>query len=188
MASAADLVAQFIATELPLYDVLVPYIEMILAEDPIGGVAIAIQVLTAIAEAKEENYYDNIIESLGLSGGPAVNPLAGNVATGSRTAHTGATVRVDGPGGFLWKPVSESTGKLVVLTEGSSEAKIYRAVEDSNNPGEYTKGDFIEKGNFASIANGGRHHYRFSKPGSGYGPEPVFFDNVLIKDPSARND
>ncbi|RMG43662.1 MAG: hypothetical protein D6719_03355 [Candidatus Dadabacteria bacterium] len=75
----------------------------------------------------------------------------------------------DGQDGFLWKPVSESTGKLVVLLPSgffASSVTIIRA------DGSKVKGG---KGVESGIANGFRQHWRFSKPGRGYP------NNVLVK-------
>lgn len=59
--------------------------------------------------------------------------------------------------GFLWKPVSDNDRKLVVLLPSSFANKVNSVTVNG------------ERGRFSSIANGGRPHYRFSKPGSGYG-------------------
>lgn len=69
--------------------------------------------------------------------------------------------------GFLWKPVSESDGKLVVLlppglTGQVASAGIYSSLPPSGET-------LIEKGRFSGdSANGGRAHFRFSKPGGAY--------------------
>ena len=69
-----------------------------------------------------------------------------------------------GPGGgFLWKPVSEANRNLVVLlpsslTDGFRETFLADA-----------DGNFIERGVFSGVHNGGREHYRFSRPGAAYG-------------------
>jgi hypothetical protein len=67
-----------------------------------------------------------------------------------------------GSGGFLWKPVSESNGKLVVLLPGSLRGKV---------SGCSISGSFgSETGSFAGDThNGNRPHYRFSKSGGSYG-------------------
>lgn len=69
-----------------------------------------------------------------------------------------------GPGGgFLWKPVSEANRNLVVLlpaslTDGFRETFLADA-----------DGNIIERGVFSGVHNGGREHYRFSRPGAAYG-------------------
>ena len=67
----------------------------------------------------------------------------------------------DGSNGFLYKPVSDSDGKLVVLfpsefTEKFQSVKIVDA------------GGLTEFGKFSSFGNGNRQHWRFSKAGSEY--------------------
>ena len=74
----------------------------------------------------------------------------------------------DGDQTFLWKPVSENNGKLVVLVPArlSTEPVGKLIVNDS------------VQGRFSSIANGNRAHYRFDSPGSAFGKNiPV----VLVK-------
>lgn len=83
--------------------------------------------------------------------------------------------------GFLWKPVSESNGNLVVLLpRGERSGNV--SIRDFEN-------NLLDTGKFSGIHNGGREHYRFSKPGSGY-PEncKVVYNNVsvTIPNPSSR--
>jgi hypothetical protein len=66
-------------------------------------------------------------------------------------------------GGFLWKPVSESNGKLVVLLPPQYTGHI-RGAYIAN-----AKRAAIETGVYTGVHNGGREHFRFSKPGRGYG-------------------
>ena len=68
---------------------------------------------------------------------------------------------VDGADGFLWKPVSESDGNLVVLFPREFEA-VFLEVQV------FTSGGQSESGRFTGFANGNRQHWRFSMPGSSY--------------------
>ncbi|MEZ4752874.1 MAG: hypothetical protein R3A13_00980 [Bdellovibrionota bacterium] len=84
---------------------------------------------------------------------------------GTRGAnHVDATGKTQGiPDGFLWKPESDSDGRLVVLlpknwTGKAAEVKILSP--DGKK--------LIETGRYTSIANGFRQHYRFNKSGGGY--------------------
>lgn len=82
--------------------------------------------------------------------------------------------------GFLWKPVSESNGRLVVLLpRGTRSGNV--SIRDSAN-------NLLDTGKFSGIHNGGREHYRFSKPGSGY-PEncKVVYNNVTVTIPNPSN-
>jgi hypothetical protein len=65
-------------------------------------------------------------------------------------------------GGFLWKPVSEGNGKLVILLPSSYTGKTNKQVYVNDEMGAYDK-----------VANGGREHYRFPNPGSAYGTDIV---------------
>lgn len=96
----------------------------------------------------------------------------------------------DGAEGFLFKPVSESDGKLVVLLPqaltGQIEQVVLKDLQDKE----------IEKGRYADVHNGGREHYRFSKAGADYGGPLVvevrFKDGTStkyhIEDPAQRYD
>ncbi|HMO79081.1 MAG TPA: hypothetical protein PKA96_02780, partial [Candidatus Paceibacterota bacterium] len=65
---------------------------------------------------------------------------------------------------FLWKPESENDGKLVVLLPSSLRGDINKVCIKNINL------EVIECGRFTGdTANGRRPHYRFSKPGAGYG-------------------
>ena len=66
-------------------------------------------------------------------------------------------------GGFLWKPVSDKNGDLVVLLPKKLTGKV-EEVRILSPDGKRTLG----KGKYSGIGNGDREHFRFSKPGSGY--------------------
>ena len=108
----------------------------------------------------------NKVESRSLSAPSNVAPSShsGNVnsGVGSHSVSSSANPTSGGSGGFLWKPVSESNGKLVVLLPASLSGRIESAALYSSD------GTLIEKGSYSGVANGGRAHFRFSKPGSGY--------------------
>lgn len=63
---------------------------------------------------------------------------------------------------FLWKPISESDGNLVVLLPSELNNNIQQVyLVDSS-------GNVLEKGKFTGFKNGDRGHYRFSKSGGNY--------------------
>ena len=74
----------------------------------------------------------------------------------------------DGAEGFLWKPRSESNGRLVVLLPNSLRGEVTSAsIHTTDSFSESTK---IEEGRFAGDDhNGERPHYRFNQSGPGYG-------------------
>lgn len=86
---------------------------------------------------------------------------SGSTATGTQSA-------VDGGGGFLWKPVSDSDGNLVVLLPTDLKGMIDRVeIHSELPPTDETK---LDEGKFAGDThNGGRPHFRFSQPGEDYG-------------------
>ena len=78
---------------------------------------------------------------------------------------------IDGAGGFLWKPKSDSNGNLVVLLPAEISNNISSVVLKD------LEGNVLEAGTFSSLANpdekGDRAHYRFSKPGGSYGSSVI---------------
>lgn len=66
-------------------------------------------------------------------------------------------------GGFLWKPVADHGGRLVVLTPPQYTGRVAGVFVANAN------GDRVEQGFFSSIGNGGREHYRFTRQGGAYG-------------------
>jgi len=69
-----------------------------------------------------------------------------------------------GPAGFLWKPVSDSTGKLAILLPPQMTGAVKGvSVLDP-------QGRVIENGRDGGVGNGGREHFRFSRVGSAYPP------------------
>jgi len=73
----------------------------------------------------------------------------------------------DGGGGFLWKPISESTGNLVVLLPHSLRQNLYsvqiRSAANFNHESLVENGDFL-----TDTHNGDRPHYLFDHPGAHY--------------------
>jgi hypothetical protein len=102
--------------------------------------------------------------SLGSSS-PGTSPNAGGFGGdggGGGSSERGPTEFLeDMPRGFLWKPVSESTGKLVVLLPNNIRGGRVTVIKPDNTR---------VSGNMTIIANGGREHFRFSEPGSAFPP------------------
>jgi hypothetical protein len=93
-------------------------------------------------------------------------------------------------GEFLWKPVSESDGKLAIVLPKELTGKV-KEVRVLSPDGKKS----LAKGRFSGVANGDREHYRFSKPGAQYPDGAIVIitlENgskryVKIKDSSARS-
>ena len=83
-------------------------------------------------------------------------------ASASSSSSSSSSSTGGGSGGFLWKPVSEGDGKLVILLPGSLRGRV---------SGCSISGSFgSENGRFTGDThNGNRPHYRFSRPGASYG-------------------
>jgi hypothetical protein len=81
---------------------------------------------------------------------------------------------------FLWKPESESDGKLVVLFE---KGVYFNEVWAENLLGGY------DPANYVGLTNGGRATYRFSEKGSEYTGLLVADDcEFRIEEPSEREE
>jgi hypothetical protein len=63
---------------------------------------------------------------------------------------------------FLWKPVSDSNGNLVVILPAKFNNLIDGPVKVNGTPGR-----------FSAVANGNRSHWRFDKPGAAFGSNVV---------------
>jgi len=108
---------------------------------------------------------DPVDLSRGATGG-AGSHSSGAIGTGSLSGEQS----VDGRGGFLWKPVSESDGKLVVLLPTDLKGVIDRV--EIHDGEEFDEGTKVEQGRFTGDThNGGRPHFRFEKAGEGYGAD-----------------
>ncbi len=64
---------------------------------------------------------------------------------------------------FLWKPVSDSTGKLAILLPASMTGKA-ASISVLSPDGKST----LATGRFSGVGNGQRQHYRFDQPGSNF--------------------
>lgn len=131
-------------------------------------------------------------ESGELSAEELGEPTDSSTSTASLgdATHTPSGNTIDGGNGFLWKPVSESDEKLVVLLPAEMTDQVLQVVlKDSND-------ETVEEGRSTGVHNGGREHFRFDKPGGGY-PNDVTVEVTLsdgsvqtykIPNPSERYD
>ena len=83
-------------------------------------------------------------------------------ASNGKSAGSAAGSGMTGDAGFLFKPVSDSDGKLAILLPPrlTGLADSVRLLSPS--------GDVLETGRYSGNGNGGREHFRFTKPGAGY--------------------
>jgi len=88
------------------------------------------------------------------------------------TAGAGATGSEASGAGFLFKPVSESDGKLAVLLPPRLAGLVKGLALVGPN------GEVIETGRYTGNGNGGRDHYRFSRSGGQY-PDGVMVQATL---------
>lgn len=92
--------------------------------------------------------------------------LAANNHPGLHTTTTSSSTGTKNASGFLWKPVSDSNGNLVVLLPSAYSGKIHSVGIYSALPADSTH--LLETGRFSGNANGGRAHFRFTHPGAKY--------------------
>lgn len=140
--------------------------------------------LTAESRSLGEESISRVAYMAGMGGASAAH--SSESGTGVATSAS----PVDGAGGFLFKPVSDSTGKLAVLAPSSLADMIVGTVLKDLD------GNKIEEGTYSGNGNGGRDHYRFSKPGGSYPPNLTVeitmkngeVKSYKIEDPSKRYD
>jgi hypothetical protein len=82
-------------------------------------------------------------------------------ATTTKRPDIGSALKKSGE--FLWKPVSESDGKLAIVIPKELTGKV-KEVRVLSPDGKKS----LAKGRFSGVANGDREHYRFTKPGAQY--------------------
>lgn len=128
------------------------------------GEEIAIQTSSGFSVL---NPFSQALIDLALPSGVAVdqvniNSFGSSGGGGGQTCKNETRNPIDGGDGFLWKPVSDSTGKLAVLMPASISSQIVNVVIKS------PAGALIETGAYGGIGNGNRYHARFSKPGGQY--------------------
>jgi len=109
----------------------------------------------------DENEIDQASEA--AVGSSAAETSVETSAPGEAASETRARPPVASGGGgqFLWKPVSETTRKLVVLLPSNLTGQVASCSLS------YSGG--TERGAWGGIHNGNREHYRFNKAGAGYG-------------------
>ena len=72
---------------------------------------------------------------------------------------------MDGAGGFVWKPVSESNGNLAVLLPSSLSGELTKVEIQSAD------GTVLESVDYTKDYEDGRPLFRFSKAGEEYGED-----------------
>ncbi len=153
--------------------------------ETINGISFRAAQLDNNLEALFDNRgsrFDNTIavKSLDSAIDVAINSLkgieSGEIKVDLRSLNAQSNIKPTGAGvggvnhgrnGFLWKPVSESDGNLVVLFPSSLTGNISSSGIYSELP--ICEENLIEKGRFSGDSkNGGRAHFRFNNPGGSY--------------------
>ena len=90
--------------------------------------------------------------------GPILPPEDPEILDNPQSGPVEAAKKLTGnESGFLWKPVGENSKKLVVLLPSAFTDLTKKKLTVNT-----------ETSSLATVANGGREHYRYGKPGSGY--------------------
>lgn len=87
--------------------------------------------------------------------------------------------KVDGADGFLWKPVSDSDGRLVVLAPKDLTGRVVSMTVRTS------AGAKLETSSYRGVGNGDREHHRFKKAGRDYPADCVA--QFLLADGTARD-
>lgn len=104
---------------------------------------------------------------LGIVVSVAIIGLSGCESSSSDSVDTSANSSTTASG-FIWKPVSEGDGKLVILFPSSMRGDVTSGEIHRNLPPKDST--LLETGWFAGDThNGDRPHYRFSMSGGSYG-------------------
>jgi hypothetical protein len=157
-------------------------------ESVVGSLEAKMAALTAAASAyTKRNLGEGSTRSALDIDGTSFADLATQAVLGSGTTSSSP---VDGANGFLFKPISDTQGKLVILTPEELTGRVTGVIlKDSS-------GNVLEKGSSGGVGNGGREHFRYTKPGSQY-PSNLVVEVQLagggsktysIPDPSKRYD
>ena len=110
----------------------------------------------------------------------AVNSLSGNsMSLSNSSPNNSSSGNASGPASsqFLWKPISEGDGNLVVLLPPSNAPETLSITDASGN--------VIETASRSNAFDDGRIIYRFDRPGSEY-PSNVSVAGYSISNPAQR--
>lgn len=130
---------------------------------------------------------DKEIQGMEAKASPNAKPASKSSKPASPKGPT--TVNKDAPVGFLWKPVSDSDGKLAILLPPQFNGKVSGVTVTSPDGQSAT-------GRNGGVGNGDRQHFRFNKPGSAFAPGTVVqiamrdgqSQQIPIQNPAMRNE
>ncbi|MFN8614155.1 MAG: hypothetical protein U0931_41880 [Vulcanimicrobiota bacterium] len=130
---------------------------------------------------------DKEIQGLEAKASPSAKPASKASKPASPKGPT--TINKDAPIGFLWKPVSDSDGKLAILLPPQFNGKVSGVTVNSPDGQTAT-------GRSSGVGNGDRQHFRFNQPGSAFAPGTVVSislrdgrnEQIPIQNPAMRNE
>lgn len=154
------------------------------ANDPTIAVA-AMESALINARARIEKFDEGSEDAglldlgLGNTGSGDVTGGTGSISdSGDSSIITPEGNSIDGDGGFVFKPVSDSDGNLVVLLPAQFTNDVSSLLLKDKD------GNEIEEGNSVGPTNGDRETYRFNKPGADYQKDLVV--EVTLKDGTVK--
>lgn len=130
---------------------------------------------------------DQEIKGMESKASPAARPASKSSKPASPKGPT--TINKDAPSGFLWKPVSDSDGKLAILLPPQYNGKVNGVTVQSPD-------GKSASGRSGGVGNGDRQHFRFNEPGTSFAPGTVVSismrdgrnEQIPIQNPGVRNE
>ena len=108
---------------------------------------------------------ETFAETTQTTGTPAESSSCSSSSSPSTTSASTSSSSSGGSssGGFVWKPVSEGDGNLVILLPPNLTGNVAGVVVFHEGSGQTVTG------RYTGVHNGGREHFRFLQPGAAYG-------------------
>jgi len=101
---------------------------------------------------------DDVNETFDQTTQTTGTPAESSSSSSSSSSSGGAS-----SGGFVWKPISEGDGNLVILLPPNLTGNVAGVVVFHEGSGQTVTG------RYTGVHNGGREHFRFLQPGAAYG-------------------
>ncbi len=108
---------------------------------------------------------DDVNETFEQTTGTPAESSSSSSSSPSKTSASTSSSSSGGAssGGFVWKPISEGDGNLVILLPPNLTGNVAGVVVFHEGSGQTVTG------RYTGVHNGGREHFRFLQPGAAYG-------------------
>ena len=147
-----------------------------------------------VSLVRNQSTYQNSVTPPSRSRSTNTHSLSANHASHasanvSANASSPQAKSINAPSGFLWKPVSDSDGKLAILLPPALTSKAIGCKIISPNGSQV-----LATGRDGGVGNGDRQHYRFNAPGASFPPGSIVeiqlrdgsTIKIMIEDTGAR--